>query len=167
VNLSARELACDTLVDDVTAALADTGVPPGCLVLELTEDALLADPERSLERLATLKQLGVRIALDDFGSGTSSLNTLRRFPVDVVKVDSTVVHNLRDPRTRALTAAIVEHGRILGLRTVAEGVENPEHLRDVREIGCARAQGFHLHRPLSARQVEELVRDAQPAVAAA
>jgi EAL domain-containing protein (putative c-di-GMP-specific phosphodiesterase class I) len=109
-------------------------------------------------RLEQLQALGVRIAVDDFGTGYSSLNMIRRFPIDVLKIDRTFVQALDDPTTRALTASIVELAGILDLLIVAEGIETPAQLHSVRELGCQRAQGYHLHRPMTAGEVELLLR---------
>jgi EAL domain-containing protein (putative c-di-GMP-specific phosphodiesterase class I) len=158
VNLSARQLASETIVDDVAWAVANAGIPPATLTLELTESAMMQDVDLAVARLTELKQLGVKLSVDDFGTGYSSLNTIRRFPIDGLKVDRAFVQALDDPKTRALTAAIVDLAGILHLRTVAEGVETQEQLQEVREMGCDRAQGYHLHRPMPAGQVEDLLR---------
>jgi diguanylate cyclase (GGDEF)-like protein/PAS domain S-box-containing protein len=158
VNLSARQLASDTLVDDVSSALAEAGVPPSTLTLEITESAMMSDVDLAVGRLGELRELGVQLAVDDFGTGYSSLNMIRRFPIDVLKIDRTFVQALDDPTTRALTASIVELAGILDLLIVAEGIETPAQLHSVRELGCQRAQGYHLHRPMTAGEVELLLR---------
>jgi diguanylate cyclase (GGDEF)-like protein/PAS domain S-box-containing protein len=158
VNLSARQLASETIVDDVSWFVAEAGIPPSSLILELTESAMMQDVDLAVERLRRLKELGVQLAVDDFGTGYSSLNTIRRFPIDGLKIDQTFVQALDDPTTRALTASIADLATILRLWTVAEGIETEEQLRQIRELGCERAQGFHLHRPMTAEQVEEMLR---------
>ncbi len=158
VNLSARQLASETVVEDVEAAIADAGIPSWSLTLEITESAMMIDVDLAVSRLRDLKDLGVQLAVDDFGTGYSSLNMIRRFPIDVLKIDRTFVQALEDPTTRALTASIVELAGILNLLTVAEGIETGAQLARVRALGCQRAQGYHLHRPMPAGQVEGLVR---------
>ncbi len=158
VNLSARQLASETVVADVAAAVADARIPPETLTLEITESAMMRDVDLAVQRLCALKSLGVLLAVDDFGTGYSSLNTIRSFPIDVLKIDRTFVQALEDPTTRALTASIVDLAGILDLLTVAEGIETAEQLDQVRSMGCERAQGYHLHRPMRAGQVEGLVR---------
>jgi EAL domain-containing protein (putative c-di-GMP-specific phosphodiesterase class I) len=158
VNLSARQLASDTIVDDVSWAVSKAGIAPSSLILELTESAMMQDVDLAVERLRRLKELGVQLAVDDFGTGYSSLNTIRRFPIDGLKIDQTFVQALDDPTTRALTASIADLASILDLWTVAEGIETDEQLTQIRELGCERAQGFHLHRPVRAEQVEDMLR---------
>ena len=119
---------------------------------------MMSDVDLAVLRLAALKELGVQLAIDDFGTGYSSLNMIRRFPIDVLKIDRTFVQALEDPTTRALTASIVDLAGILDLLTVAEGIETTEQLRSVRELGCQRAQGYHLHRPMTAGEVDVLLR---------
>jgi EAL domain-containing protein (putative c-di-GMP-specific phosphodiesterase class I) len=146
-------------VDDVSSALAEAGVPPSTLTLEITESAMMSDVDLAVGRLGELRELGVQLAVDDFGTGYSSLNMIRRFPIDVLKIDRTFVQALDDPTTRALTASIVELAGILDLLVVAEGIETPAQLHSVRELGCQRAQGYHLHRPMTAGEVELLLGD--------
>jgi diguanylate cyclase (GGDEF)-like protein len=148
VNLSARQVAQPDLVDQVVAVLAETGVEPAALCLEITETTLMADADLSLEVLARLKHLGIRLAVDDFGTGYSSLAYLRRFPVDVVKIDRSFVAGLGgDPDDTAIVSAILHLAEALGLGTTAEGVETPGQLAELRRLGCRRAQGFLLARP--------------------
>jgi diguanylate cyclase (GGDEF)-like protein/PAS domain S-box-containing protein len=148
VNLSARQLASPQLPATVRSATAEAGLPPERLCLEITESALMHDVRTARTVLAGLKDLGVRVAVDDFGTGYSSLSYLRRFPVDYVKVDRTFVGGLgEDPEDAAIVAAIVGLGSNLGLTVVAEGIETPAQLTELRALGCPMGQGFLLARP--------------------
>ena len=148
VNLSARQIAQSNLVDLVVSAMAAGGIEPPSLCLEITETALMADPVAGLKVLQDLRSLGVRLAIDDFGTGYSSLSYLKRFPVDVLKIDRSFVDGLgHDPDDTAIVTAIISLGRALGLRLVAEGVETPRQLAELRRLGCDRAQGYLFARP--------------------
>ncbi|HEX2040256.1 MAG TPA: EAL domain-containing protein [Acidimicrobiales bacterium] len=157
VNLSVRQLQHPRVVDDVAAALRDSGLPSEALVLELTESTLLDDADAAAARLEELKALGVRMALDDFGTGYSSLSYLGRFPVDVLKIDKSFVDSLGDtPGERsALVGAIVGLGTTLGVQVTAEGIEGAEQLSHLLQLGCQLGQGFYFARPLAAAGLEE------------
>jgi diguanylate cyclase (GGDEF)-like protein len=143
VNLSAVQLAGEDLVDMVREALADSGLPPSQLVLEITETALVEDLVSVGPRLAALRVLGIRIALDDFGTGYSPLGNLQQIPVDVVKIDRAFVREVHlGPRQSALASAVMTLAASLGLSVVAEGIEIPEQATRLRELGCTLAQGF-------------------------
>jgi EAL domain-containing protein (putative c-di-GMP-specific phosphodiesterase class I) len=159
VNLSARQLQSPDLIADVRAALAEAGIPPSSLILELTESAMIEDVELAIERIGELRALGVSLAIDDFGTGYSSLNYIRRFPADVLKIDRSFTQGVGrgDAETEALTASILDLARILALAPVAEGIEDAAQLSRLRELGCALGQGYYLHRPLDAGAVEALV----------
>ena len=148
VNLSARHLSHPELVSDVAEALVRSGLPPGCLVVEITESVLVEHVDQNLEKLAALKGLGVRIALDDFGTGYSALSYLQRFPVDTLKIDQSFVRNVHHGQPQSLATAIIRLGQALALDTVAEGVETIEQLDVLKAAGCSHAQGFHLYPPL-------------------
>src|SRR5664280_2159104 len=121
VNVSMRQLESDSLVDDVEFALVANGLDPSTLVIEVTETALMKDSEATVSRLGRLKRLGVKIAIDDFGTGYSSLAYLRQFPVDVLKIDRSFISEMDGaPDAAALVHTLVELGRTLGLRTIAE-----------------------------------------------
>ncbi len=151
VNVSGRQLEEPGYVDDVAAALAESGLAPARLVLEITETVMMRDPAQTLERLRALKALGVRLAVDDFGTGYSSLGYLREFPVDVLKVDKSFVDGLAgDGDQGALAAAVVALGASLSLTTVAEGIEERAQLARLRALGCPRGQGYLFARPLAA-----------------
>jgi diguanylate cyclase (GGDEF)-like protein/PAS domain S-box-containing protein len=143
VNLSPHQLIDPGLLDIVRSALLRSRLPATSLTLEVTEGALIEDPEAAAEALARLRALGVRISLDDFGTGYSSLAYLAKFPVDELKVDRVFVRDIeRDPRTRALAEGIVRIGHALGMRVLAEGVELPGQLRILTGAGCDFYQGF-------------------------
>jgi diguanylate cyclase (GGDEF)-like protein/PAS domain S-box-containing protein len=143
VNLSPHQLIDPNLLDIVRSALLRSRLPATALTLEVTEGALIDDPEAATEALAKLRALGVRISLDDFGTGYSSLAYLAKFPVDELKVDRVFVRDIeRDPRTRALAEGIVRIGHALGMRVLAEGVETPGQLRILTGAGCDCYQGF-------------------------
>jgi diguanylate cyclase (GGDEF)-like protein len=148
VNLSSRQLHQPDLADQVLKTLADTGVSPHCLDLELTETSAMAGPDYALESLRRLKAAGVRISVDDFGTGYSSLSHLRRLPIHSLKIDKSFIRDIHsDPDDAAITAAIVALAHTLKLQVVAEGVETAEQLEFLRAQGCDRAQGFHLGEP--------------------
>jgi EAL domain-containing protein (putative c-di-GMP-specific phosphodiesterase class I) len=158
VNLSARQLAQPDLVEQVRRALADTGLDPALLMIELTESLLMQDTEGAIGKLRDLKELGVRLAIDDFGTGYSSLSYLRRFPVDVLKVGKTFIDGLTGQTDDgALARAIINLGHTLHLATVAEGVTNLGQVAQLRSLGCQFAQGFLFFEPLPAAQATELL----------
>ena len=157
VNVAERQLRDPHLVDDVRGALAASGLPPEALVLEITESALVQDPARARRTLDAIAALGVRIALDDFGTGYSSLSYLRQFPVHILKIDRAFVSAMTAPDATAgdrpdagttLVQAIVQLSEMLGLESVAEGIEDAEQAAMLRRFGCALGQGFHFARPL-------------------
>jgi len=158
VNVSARQLQGSGLVEEVSRALAAGGLEPGSLVLEITESVLMQDTEGTLARLAELKGLGVRLALDDFGTGYSSLSYLRRFPVDLLKIDQSFVSAVcaRD-EVRLIIEAIITLADALGLQSVAEGVEELDELAALRDVGCRLGQGFHFAKPMPIEALERFL----------
>jgi diguanylate cyclase (GGDEF)-like protein/PAS domain S-box-containing protein len=158
VNLSARQLQDPTLVDFVAATLAETGLRADSLVLELTETALMAEPDAGFQVIRRLKRLGVRLAIDDFGTGYSSLAYLHRLPVDVIKVDRSFIAELGLGSDRAtLARGVLELVRTLQVATVAEGVETAEQLSALRTARCQLAQGFMFSRPVPAQEITGLL----------
>lgn len=156
VNISARQLRSGDLAEVVAATLKESGLAPSRLHIELTETAVLGDEVQASALLARLRSLGVKIWLDDFGTGFSGLSHLRRVPVDGVKIDRSFVADvLRDPDDLALTSAIIAMAHSLGITVVAEGVENEGQFAVLRERHCDLAQGFWLGRPMP---VQDLVR---------
>jgi diguanylate cyclase (GGDEF)-like protein len=158
VNLSARQLQVPDLPELVAEALRDARLDPACLVLEITESLLLHDTDAMIGRLCELKRLGLRLALDDFGTGYSALAYLRRFPIDMIKIDKSFVAEMAAGReASALARAIVQLGRTLGLTVVAEGIETAEQLRQLRDAGCPLGQGHYFARPLEAEELASMV----------
>jgi EAL domain-containing protein (putative c-di-GMP-specific phosphodiesterase class I) len=158
VNLSGRQLGHPRLVDDVADVLEATAVDPALVELEITESVLMDDVDMSEDTLSRLKTLGVKLVVDDFGTGYSSLSYLRRFPVDVLKVDRSFVDGLgSDSGDSAIVNAVVTLAHALGLRAVAEGVESEGQLGELRRLGCDTAQGFHFAKPAPAHQISELL----------
>jgi diguanylate cyclase (GGDEF)-like protein/PAS domain S-box-containing protein len=156
VNLSARQLQRIEIVDEVRDALAASGLDPTCLVLEITESMMIDDVELAIERLDALRNLGVLLAVDDFGTGYSSLNYIRRLPIDILKIDKSFIDGVDGADSQGnLTSAIVDIARVLKLQCVAEGVERAEQYERLKELGCDKAQGFLLARPMSAESIRE------------
>ncbi|TFV85949.1 EAL domain-containing protein [Blastococcus sp. CT_GayMR16] len=154
VNLSARQVGDEKIVEQVSAALASSGLDPHRLVLEITETVLMHDRDAAAATLWLLKGLGVRIAIDDFGTGYSSLAYLRRFPIDMLKVAREFVDGLgRDAHDDVITHAIVELANTLGLLTVAEGIETAQQSETLAALGCDIAQGYLFSRPIEAEAV--------------
>ncbi|HJY93421.1 MAG TPA: bifunctional diguanylate cyclase/phosphodiesterase, partial [Streptosporangiaceae bacterium] len=159
VNLSARQITAPAFTARVADILADTGLPPGALTVEVNERILVEEDELIIERLADLRRLGVRMAIDDFGTGYASLAYLRQLPLDIIKIDPSFVAGLgHDDTLTLLTRTVVQVGRDLGLQVIAEGIEQPRQLAALREMGCGFGQGFLVARPMGAPQVEALIR---------
>ena len=158
VNVSSRQLNDATFINELESALAESGLDPHTLQLELTESIFLEHAENARMLLERIRMLGVRIALDDFGTGYSSLSYLQRFPVDTLKIDkSFVALLLTDPATSEIVRLIVGLGRALDMNVVAEGVEDVRQWDVLRKFGCASAQGYLFSRPVSELQVPALV----------
>jgi len=158
VNLSARQLTASNLPTLVEGVLVGTGLPPSKLCLEITESVLMDDAASVIDTLWALKGIGVSLAIDDFGTGYSSLSYLRRFPVDVLKVDQSFVDGLGpDPEDSAIVAAIVNLAATLELDAIAEGVETVEQLERLRSLGCRSGQGFYFAKPQPAEAITELL----------
>ncbi len=162
VNLSAVQLGSDDLVDEVREALADSGLPPQALVLEITETVLMEDASSVGPRLAALRALGVRIALDDFGTGYSALGYLQKIPVDIVKIDRAFVREVHlGARQGALAAAVMTLATSLDLEVIAEGIELPEQAERLLALGCQLAQGFLFNPALPPEEVTRVWRAAR------
>jgi EAL domain-containing protein (putative c-di-GMP-specific phosphodiesterase class I) len=162
VNLSARQMLSPNIAGLLEDVLTRTGAPPSGLWLELTESLFMEDIDYFGGALAALKAVGVRLAVDDFGTGYSSLSSLKRFPFDALKIDRAFVDGLgTDPHDTALVAAIVAMAGALDLELTAEGVETRGQLAHLKRLGCQRAQGFYLARPMSAVELTELIADAR------
>lgn len=149
INLSPAQMRNTQLVSGVAAALADSGIDPTRVEFEITENVLMHDSETNLATLHKLKSLGIRIALDDFGTGFSSLNYLRAFPFDKIKIDRCFVEDLEtSPGNQAILRSTVHLAQALGMETTAEGVEREAQFNWLRDIGCDQAQGFFISGPL-------------------
>ena len=159
VNLSARQFAMRDLEDSVVRALADTGLPPECLDLELTESVLMVDVDYAVECLGALKRRGISLSLDDFGTGYSSLAYLQRFPIDVLKIDRSFLDKVPEAGdASAIVEAIITMGHSLGMRVVAEGVESEEQCGFLSNSMCDEIQGYWVSRPVPAAQLGALLR---------
>jgi diguanylate cyclase (GGDEF)-like protein/PAS domain S-box-containing protein len=158
VNVSVRQLNEESLADDFAAMLRETGADPARLLLEITETALMADVETNLRILRRLADLGLRVAVDDFGTGYSSLAQLTRMPVDVLKIDKAFIDRIgHSPESRAVVRAVIGLGRALGLKLVAEGVEDSAQQLELCALGCDLIQGYYFHRPLEQATFVETV----------
>jgi diguanylate cyclase (GGDEF)-like protein/PAS domain S-box-containing protein len=158
VNVSPRQFETGTLVDEIKAALEDSGLDPTSLILEMTETTLMRDSYESALRLRALKDLGIRLAIDDFGTGYSSLAYLQQFPVDILKIDRTfILGSATDRASTALVHALIELGAALGLKTVAEGIETIDQLLRLKQEGCDAGQGFYFSRPLEAADAQHFL----------
>ena len=158
VNVSARQLISATLHDTVTRVLAATGMDPRALILELTESIFIEEPTRAVATLNDLKKLGVRLALDDFGSGYSSLSYLARLSLDIVKIDRGFIANIgHDPTNRAIVVAIMNLAHNLGLVVVAEGVEAQSQHYEVSATACELAQGHYYAASMPASAIGAMI----------
>lgn len=158
VNVSPKQFAHPQLVSDIKEVLEDTGIDPRRLHLEITESVAMADPARTNEILWQLKDLGAGVCLDDFGTGHSSLSRLRRFPVDVLKIDrSFVSHMDSDAEARQIARLIIEFAHTVSLQVIAEGVETKAHIEHLRRLGCEFGQGYFFSKPVDPDGVERLL----------
>lgn len=156
VNLSRRNLQAQELPDQIAGVLEATGVSPANLELEITESAIMSNPERAIEVLSRMTRMGLQFSLDDFGTGYSSLAYLKKLPVNELKIDKSFVTNMEtEAQNVAIVRLIIDLGHILGLKVVAEGVEDRTTLDKLIALGCDMAQGYFICRPISA---EELIR---------
>ncbi|MEU8240723.1 bifunctional diguanylate cyclase/phosphodiesterase [Actinoplanes missouriensis] len=158
VNLSAVQLDRADLPDVVSSALEESGLPAHCLVIELTESLIVDHRPETLRRLHAMKALGVRLAIDDFGTGYSSLAYLRRFPVDIIKIDKSFVDDVGDePAAAALTHGIIQLGQALQLSTIAEGIEDAGQLSELAGGNCELGQGYYFAEPLTTEAMQDLL----------
>jgi EAL domain-containing protein (putative c-di-GMP-specific phosphodiesterase class I) len=156
VNLSARQFRGKDLDAVVARALMDSGISPALLELELTESLLMRDPEQTVRTLQCLESYGVRLAVDDFGTGHSSLAYLSRFPIDSLKIDRAFVRDAgSNPEDRAIIQTIIQLAHGLGLTVIAEGVETESQMELLKAQGCDEIQGFLFSKPLPAHEVEK------------
>ncbi|MCU1372512.1 MAG: diguanylate cyclase/phosphodiesterase [Ilumatobacteraceae bacterium] len=162
INVSARQLREPSFLEDVESVLQETGIEPGCVVVELTETVLATREHGEIETLQELRSLGCRVALDDFGTGYSSLSELRDLPIDVVKLDQSFITDLTtSARAAALVGAVVRLSAALDLVVVAEGVERDDQIEALAALGCHRIQGYALSRPVDPAIITGMLRDAR------
>jgi diguanylate cyclase (GGDEF)-like protein len=158
VNVAARQLDRDEFVEEVSEALSQSGLEPDALTIEITETTIMANAEDTAERLAAIKELGVRVAIDDFGTGYSSLAYLQRFPVDALKIDRSFIAKMRhDAEGETLIRTLVQLGKSLSIETLAEGIEQAHELSLLREESCDTGQGFLFARPLDMDECESFL----------
>jgi diguanylate cyclase (GGDEF)-like protein len=168
VNVSPRQFKDPRLLLDVREVLADTGMAPELLELEVTEGLIIQDVEQAMETLNALKEMGVRLAIDDFGTGYSSLAQLKRFPIDTLKIDRSFIRDIpKDSEDGAITEAIIAMGRTLGVTVVAEGVETGEQEAFLKSRACDEMQGFYFSKPSHPDELATLLRERSQALRAA
>jgi EAL domain-containing protein (putative c-di-GMP-specific phosphodiesterase class I) len=160
INVSARQFQQYDLSELIRSVLTEAAVHPRLLEVELTESAVMQDAEASVVMLERLKALGVQISIDDFGTGYSSLSYLKRLPLDVLKIDQSFVRDISsDPNDAAIVRAIITLARSLGMKVVAEGVENEAQLAFLNAYGCQYAQGYLFGQPMSAEALASRLRN--------
>jgi diguanylate cyclase (GGDEF)-like protein/PAS domain S-box-containing protein len=160
VNLSPRQFADDDLVQDIAHILAESGLDPTLLELEITESMVMQNPERAIRLLTAIKSMGVRLAIDDFGTGYSSLAQIKRFPIDTLKVDRSFIRDIpQNTEDNGITEAIIAMAKTLSLTVVAEGVETKEQQSFLREHACDEMQGYYFSKPITAELFFELVKE--------
>jgi EAL domain-containing protein (putative c-di-GMP-specific phosphodiesterase class I) len=157
VNVSAAQFEDGSLVADVRAALEESGLPPSHLILEITESALIAESLATIRSLRELRGLGVRLALDDFGTGYSSLSHLRRFPIDIVKIDRSFVASVTRGRGATLVRSIIDLGQTMGKTIIAEGIETAAQARELLAMDCSLGQGFYFSQAVTADGAREIL----------
>jgi predicted signal transduction protein with EAL and GGDEF domain len=159
VNLSAFQFHHGTLLEAIRRSLEEFSLDPAFLEVEITESALMSDPEESVAILRRLSEMGVLVSVDDFGTGYSSMSYLQRFPIDKLKIDRTFISDVTSSNDDAsIVSAIVSLGHTLNLKVIAEGVETPEQLEFLQMLGCDQYQGYHYSRPMPADDFAELIR---------
>jgi EAL domain-containing protein (putative c-di-GMP-specific phosphodiesterase class I) len=162
VNISPRSLLDPSFVDEVTRALARVELPASALTLEITETNLMSDPERAIAALERLREVGVRLSVDDLGTGYSSLAYLQRLPIDEIKIDRSFLRTFSEASAQAVVGTIVELGHRLGKTVVAEGVEVVEAMEALRRLGCDTAQGYWIARPMPAAELTRFLESDAP-----
>jgi diguanylate cyclase len=155
VNVSARQMEDPLWLDSVRETIQQTKLPAQFLDLEITESMLVNDPDRVIETLIELNQLGITLTLDDFGTGYSSLSYLTRLPFHTIKIDRSFMHDMEVASRRSIVQAIVAVAHSLNMRVIAEGIESPLQLQVLRELKVEEGQGFYFSKPIEARAVED------------
>lgn len=160
VNLSGKHFADENLVQQIGQILFDTGLDPGCLKLELTESAIMENPEEVISMLIQLKSLGILLSIDDFGTGYSSLSYLNRFPMDTLKIDRSFVSSMDEGTENGeIVKTIVSLAKTLRMNVIAEGIETIHQLHQLRILGCEYGQGYLFSRPVPVNEAEKLLED--------
>jgi EAL domain-containing protein (putative c-di-GMP-specific phosphodiesterase class I) len=163
VNVSARQFQQPNVVSMIKDAIERSGFDPRYLEIEITETTAMQDPELTADILLDLKNLGLSVAIDDFGVGHSSLNYLKRFPIDALKIDQSFVQDItRGGSDGAIVSAVIAMGKAMNIRVIAEGVETPEQLKFLKEHGCHEFQGYLFSRPMTATALTEMIHNATP-----
>jgi EAL domain-containing protein (putative c-di-GMP-specific phosphodiesterase class I) len=158
VNLSRRQFSDEDLLSDITSILEETGMSPGLLELEITESTFMHDIDKAIGTLKAFRDMGVGLAIDNFGTGFSSLSNLRQFPVDTIKIDGSFLRDLStDEEDRGIARAIIAMGRTLSLTVIAQGVETKEQVNFLRERACDEFQGFYFSKAVTADKFAELL----------
>ena len=158
VNLSPRQFESRTLIADIQAVLEASGLEPSLLELEITEGAVMANPEHAAKLLRAIRDMGVGLAIDDFGTGYSSLSYLKHFPLSTVKIDRSFINDLsQDADARALIDGIITLSHGLRMKVVAEGIETAAQLEYLRSHGCDEAQGYWLCKPVPADEARDFM----------
>ena len=159
VNISARQFADARLAADIQDALRETGIDPARLQLEMTEDVAAADPKLTVTVLSHLKLMGIRVILDDFGTGATSLRGLRQFPVDVLKIDRSLIHEMQSDTAAAdIVELIITMAHKMNLNVIAEGIESPRQVERLRELGCEYGQGYYFSQPMDGKAAQQFIR---------
>jgi EAL domain-containing protein (putative c-di-GMP-specific phosphodiesterase class I) len=159
VNVSAMEFRNEKFLENLFAILGETGLDPRFLELELTESLLMKHAEAAISTLQSLREVGIQVAMDDFGAGYSSLSYLRKFPLDALKIDQSFVRQISAAgEDTAIVTAVIGMAQSLKLRVIAEGVETREELEFLRARDCDEAQGYYFSRPVPAEEFEKLLR---------
>jgi diguanylate cyclase (GGDEF)-like protein len=159
VNVSGIQFSRDDYVEGVAAVIKETGLAPHHLQLELTESTIMQDSQNTIKKLHALRDMGIQVAIDDFGAGYSSLNYLKRFPLSTLKIDASFVRDLiTSPNDQAIVKAIIQLAHNFSLQVVAEGVENTKQIAFLREYGCEAAQGYLICPPVNSAVLAEFAR---------
>jgi EAL domain-containing protein (putative c-di-GMP-specific phosphodiesterase class I) len=155
VNVSAARLGHPALIHDVRTVLRDARLDPSRLHIEITETAVVADLRTAIAQVTALRELGVRIAIDDFGIGQSSLSFLHQLPIDIIKMDRTFVSQMTaQPKCASMVRGIIRLAEAIGARTIGEGIESQEQCRALHALDCEFGQGYHLARPAPATDID-------------
>ncbi len=162
VNVAGRQFADPALLSRITGCLARTGLSPDCLKLEITESSIMEQPAQAAVLMERIRALGVRISLDDFGTGYSSLSYLRQFPIDTLKIDRSFIERLgRSDEVCEIVRTIVALAHSLGMNVTAEGIELNSQHSQLNSLDCENGQGYLYSRPVSAIDIEKILKDAQ------